>query len=170
MLQTAREAALEAGRVQLRFYGKLKLSEIGQKSKNDFVTKVDKLCEKVIIRRILKKYPTHSIRAEESGVTQGDGNCWIIDPLDGTSNYIHQFPMFSVSIGVTHKGRLVAGVVYDPLHREMFTAVSGQGAFLNGRRFHVSKIKKLAVSMMSTGIPFRARNRFAQYFRSLKTI
>ena len=170
ILETAKAAALEAGRIQLKYYGKLSLSEISQKSKNDFVTKVDKLCEKTIIRRILKKYPSHSIHAEESGVTQGDGTRWIIDPLDGTSNYIHQFPMFSVSIGVTHRDRLVAGIVYDPLHREMFTAVRDGGAFLNGRRFRVSKTKKLAISMMSTGIPFRARKRFAQYFRSLKTI
>ena len=170
ILETARQAALEAGKIQLLYYGKLKTSEISQKSKNDFVTKVDKLCEKAIIRRILKKYPKHSIQAEESGITAGDSTRWIIDPLDGTSNYIHQFPMFSVSIGVIQNGRLIAGIVYDALHKEMFSAVRGGGAFLNGRRFRVSPTKKLATSLMSTGIPFRARSRFQQYFRSLKTI
>ena len=170
LLKIAHQAALEAGRIQLRYYGKLKRSEISQKSKNDFVTKVDKLCEKAIIGRIFKKYPKHSIQAEESGVTPGDSTRWIIDPLDGTSNYIHLFPMFSVSIGVVHENRLLAGVVYDPLHSEMFSAVRGQGAFLNGRRIRVTPTKRLATALMSTGIPFRARYRFEQYFRSLKTI
>ena len=170
MLETAKKAALEAGAIQLRYYGKLKGSEIGQKSKNDFVTKVDKLSEKAIVERILKKYPTHSIQAEEGGVTAGGVTHWIIDPLDGTSNYIHQFPMFAVSIGIVRGKKLLAGVVYDALHREMFTAIRGQGAFLNGRRFRVSPAQKLATALMSTGIPFRARNRFTQYFRSLKTI
>ncbi len=170
LLETARTAALEAGKLLLRHYGKLKRSEISQKSKNDFVTKVDKLSETAIIRHIQKKYPRHSIQAEESGVTRGDGTCWVIDPLDGTSNYIHQFPMFSISIGIVHEDRLNVGVVYDPLHQEMFSALQGQGAFLNRRRIHVSKTKKLASSLMATGIPFRARGRFEQYFRSLKVI
>ncbi len=170
MLDTAQTAALEAGRLLLSHYGKLKSSDIGQKSKNDFVTKVDKLSEKIIIHRIRQRYPDHSIQAEESGVTAGDGTCWVIDPLDGTSNYIHQFPMFSISIGILHEGQLSVGVVYDPLHREMFSALRGKGAFLNRRRIRVSKTKKLADSLMSTGIPFRARNRFQQYFRSLKVI
>jgi len=170
MLDTAQTAALEAGQILLSHYGKLKSFEINQKSKNDFVTKVDKLSEKTIIRRIRRQYPNHSIQAEESGITAGNETCWIIDPLDGTSNYIHQFPMFSVSIGILHEGQLCAGVVYDPLHREMFSALRGKGAFLNRRRIHVSKTRKLADSLMSTGIPFRARYRFQQYFRSLKAI
>ena len=170
ILETAKAAALEAGRIQLKYYGKLSLSEISQKSKNDFVTKVDKLCEKAIIRRILKKYPSHSIHAEESGVTQGDGTCWIIDPLDGTSNYIHQFPMFSISIGVRFEDKPLAAVVYDPLHKEMFTARKGDGAKLNGRRIRVSRVTALANALMATGIPFRARNRFEEYIASLKKI
>ncbi len=170
ILKTAKEAAWEAGELLLQYYGKLKHSEISQKSKNDFVTKVDKLSEKLIIDRIRKRYPHHAIQAEESGVTSGDETCWIIDPLDGTSNYIHQFPLFSVSIGVSEKGKLSAGVIYDPLHRETFTVLRGKGAFLNDRRIHVSGTKKLASSLMGTGIPFRARNRFRQYFKSLRTI
>ncbi len=170
MLETAKQAALEAGAIQLKYYGKLKTHEIGQKTKNDFVTKVDKACEKAIVARILKKYPAHSIQAEEGGFTEGSRTRWIIDPLDGTSNYIHQFPMFAVSIGVMQGPHHLAGVVYDALHDEMFTAVRGRGAFLNGKRFYASPTKKLAAALMSTGIPFRARKRFAQYFRSLKTI
>lgn len=170
VLETAQIAAMEAGRLLLKHYGKLKFSEINQKSKNDFVTKVDKLSEKCIIRRIRQKYPRHSIQAEESGLATGNSTCWMIDPLDGTSNYIHQFPLFSISIGVLHEGRLCVGVVHDPLHSEMFSAVQSKGVYLNRRRIHASKTKKLAQSLMSTGIPFRARNRFEQYFRSLKII
>ena len=170
ILNTARRASLEAGLLLMKHYGKLKRSEIGQKSKNDFVTKVDRMSEALIIRCIRRSFPGHSIQAEESGRTGGDGTCWIIDPLDGTSNYIHQFPMFAVSIGIAHRGALIAGIIYDPVHREMFAARRGGGAFLNGRRLRVSKIKKLADALMATGIPFRARSRFQQYFRSLQTI
>ena len=160
ILDVARRAAREAGKLQLKYYGKLRTSEINQKSKNDFVTKVDKMSEKLIIGRILRIFPGHSIQAEESGLTRGAGTRWIIDPLDGTSNYIHQFPIFAVSIGVTHRDRLVAGVIYDPLHDEMFTARRGGGAFLNGRRIRVNRTRRLANAFMATGIPFRARNRF----------
>jgi len=170
VLDTARKAALEAGKLQLKYYGKLKTGEISQKTKNDFVTKVDKMSESLIIQRIHESFPGHAIQAEESGVTPGSKTCWIIDPLDGTSNYIHQFPMFAVSIGVTESGIPVAGVIYDALHGEMFTAVKGRGAFLNGRRLRVSRTPHLAGAFMATGIPFRARNRFQKYFRSLKTI
>ena len=137
ILYTAKSAALEAGELLRKHYGKLKVSQIRQKSKNDFVTTVDKLSEKHIIRRILKAFPDHSIQAEEglptgqAEIVRGGGETrWIIDPLDGTSNYIHQFPMFAVSIGVVHRGVLVAGVVYDPLHREMFSAQKGRGPCL----------------------------------------
>ena len=170
LLKTAEEAALLAGKLLLKHYGKLKSSDISQKTRNDFVTKVDKMSEKLIIGHIRKTFPDHAILAEESGRAVGDNTCWIIDPLDGTSNYIHQFPMFCVSIGVAHKGVLVAGVIYDPVHRELFTTRKGGGARLNGRRFHASKIKRLSNALMATGIPFRARNRFGQYFQSLKTI
>ena len=123
ILITAKQAAMDAGKLLRKHYGKLKIAEISQKSRNDFVTTVDKLSEKMIIGRILKVFPDHSIQAEESGVSAGDGTCWIIDPLDGTSNYIHQFPLFAVSIGVAHRGTLIAGVIYDPLHQEIFAAV-----------------------------------------------
>ena len=177
IMGVARQAALDAGRLQLKYFGKLKTSEISQKSKNDFVTTVDKMSERLILGRILKIFPDHSVQAEESlpagqagGLTAGGGTRWIIDPLDGTSNYIHQFPMFAVSIGVAHQGKVIAGVIYDPLHRELFTAHRGGGAYLNGRRFHVSRVARLSGAFMATGIPFRARNRFQRYFRSLKII
>jgi myo-inositol-1(or 4)-monophosphatase len=119
---------------------------------------------------IRKNFPDHAIQAEESGINAGKKTLWIIDPLDGTSNYIHRFPMFSVSIAVMIKNSLELGVVYDPLHRELFTAVKGRGAYLNGRRIRVSKVSKLSSSFMATGFPFRARDRFNQYVRSFEKI
>jgi myo-inositol-1(or 4)-monophosphatase len=169
-LKVAIEAALAAGKIQLAHYGRLKGSEIRFKSRNDFVTKVDKACEDKIIRIIRRHFPEHGFLAEESGETDGRGTYWIIDPLDGTSNYVHRFPMFAVSIGVYTQGQIEAAVVYDALHKELFTAEKGKGAYLNGKRIHVSKIPALADAMMGTGIPFRARNRWKQYIRSLNDI
>ncbi len=151
-------------------YGKLKNSQISTKSKNDFVTDLDKRSEGIIVSVIKEHFPNHGILAEEGGLGKGDGTLWIIDPLDGTSNYIHQFPMFSVSIGVLRENTLRAGVIYDPLHKEMFTAQKGKGAFLNGKRVRVTRVKRLADSLMATGIPFRARDRFDEYLKSFEKI
>ena len=170
VIATAERAALDAGQLLMKHYGKLKSSQISQKSRNDFVTTVDKSSERLIIARIQKNFPDHSIHGEESGRSGDGGTCWIIDPLDGTSNYIHQFPMFTVSIGVSHQGQMQAGVVYDPVHRELFSAVKGKGSYLNGKRFYVSPVKRLADGLIATGIPFRARDRFEPYFESLRRI
>ena len=183
-LDVAREAALAAGKLLMNSYGKLEKSQISTKSRNDFVTEIDKRSEKLIISIIRKYFPDHSILAEESGMNAGAEETlpacrtgrratslqWIIDPLDGTSNYIHQFPIFSISIGVMEKGEFVAGVVYDPIHRELFNAEKGKGAYLNRARIHVSKTRRLADSLMATGIPFRARERFDQYMGSFSKI
>ena len=176
-LEVAKEAALLAGKLLMSSYGKLKKSQISTKSRNDFVTEIDKKSEKLIISIIKKNFPNHSILAEESGMNKGPVETlhatsllWIIDPLDGTANYIHQFPMFSISIGVLEKGALKAGVIYDPLHKELFSCEQGRGSYLNGSRIHVSKTKLLADSMMATGIPFRARGRFDPYMKSFKKI
>ncbi len=166
----AEKAALEAGALLLRSYGKLKSSQIHTKSKNDFVTELDKRSEKLIIAAIRQSFPHHSIQGEESGLTEGEGALWIIDPLDGTANYIHQFPMFSVSIGIAVKGVLEAGVIYDPVHHELFSARRGGGAYLNKKPIHVSQVKDLSDALMTTGIPFRGRNRFDEYISSFKQI
>lgn len=164
-------AAETAGKLLLASYGKLKSTQISAKSKNDFVTVLDKKSEEAVIRVIRRFFPDHGILAEEGGTRNTGAECvWIIDPLDGTSNYIHCFPMFAVSIGVAVKGVICAGVVHDPLHREMFYTERGSGAFLNKKRFRVSKTAKLADALMTTGIPFRARNRYDEYFDSLKLI
>lgn len=171
LVNTAKRAALSAGRLLMRHYGKLNPSQISQKSRNDFVTEVDKASEKLIASLIRKEFPRHAIQGEEGGLSEGDeGTRWVIDPLDGTSNYIHCFPLFSVSIGVRHEGRTVAGVIYDPLHKELFSASDGKGARLNGKPIRVSSIQTLSDALMTTGIPFRARDRFEEYIESLKRI
>ena len=163
-------AAQKSGALLMSSYGKLKDSQIHAKSKNDFVTELDRQSEKLVISTIKKSFPDHSIQAEESGTSHGDGTWWIIDPLDGTANYIHHFPLFSVSIGVVHRGSLIAGVVFDPVHKELFTAEKGKGAFLNGKKIRVSKTPSLSTAFMATGIPFRARGRFEEYLRSFGNI
>lgn len=170
LLQVAKIAALSAGKILMHSYGKLKSSQISSKSKNDFVTEIDKKSEACVIKIIKSYYPDHSIQAEESGVHQGALTRWIIDPLDGTSNYIHHFPAFSVSIGVMENGVLTTGVIYDPLHNELFCAQKGKGAYLNNKPILVSSTQKLSTAFMATGIPFRARGRFDEYIRSFEKI
>ncbi len=170
ILEVAVEAALQAGKLLLSSYGKLKVSDIKTKAKNDFVTKIDKHAEELIISKIKRHFPDHGILAEETGKSPGHETLWIIDPLDGTSNYIHEIPMFSISIGAIEKGRLKAAVIYDPIHRELFTAEEDEGAFLNKRRIHVTTVKRLSDALMTTGIPFRARDRFDEYMASFRTI
>ncbi len=151
-------------------YGKLKDSQIGTKSKNDFVTELDKKSEQLILSVIKKYFPDHGFQAEESGTQSGTGVVWIVDPLDGTANYIHRFPLFSVSIGVIENNLIKAGVVYDPLHRELFTAEMGKGAFLNHKRISASPTKALSDALLTTGIPFRSRQRFNEYMDSFRAI
>ncbi|MBI4432393.1 MAG: inositol monophosphatase [Candidatus Omnitrophica bacterium] len=170
LLDTAVQAAEKAGALLLSSYGRLKNSQIRVKTKNDFVTELDKASEELIIRTIRKSFPSSAFQAEESGNTAGGDLLWIIDPLDGTANYIHQFPLFAVSIAVMEKGVLNAGVIYDPLRKELFTAEKGKGARLNRKTIRVSPVARMADAMMATGIPFRARNRFKEYFASLETI
>ncbi len=169
-LKVAVTAAKRAGKLLMASYGKLKNSDISIKSKNDFVTTLDKRAEELIIDTIKEHFPDHSIQAEESGLSTGSSVCWVIDPLDGTANYIHQFPMFSISIGVMEGESLVTGVIFDPLHRELFSAEKGKGATLNRRPIHVSAVKDVSDALMTTGIPFRARDRFEQYMASFQRI
>jgi myo-inositol-1(or 4)-monophosphatase len=171
LLAVAKQAALSAGKLLKAHYGKLKASQISTKSKNDFVTELDKKSEQLIISIIKKNFPDHAIVAEESGKSSGAGDIlWVIDPLDGTSNYIHHFPLFSVSIGILIGGEPATGVVFDPIHEEIFTAIKGKGAYLNGRKIRVSRTALLQDAFMTTGIPFRARERFDRYMESFREI
>ncbi len=156
MLTVALNAARKAGQIAVQAIDRLDKVTIESKSRNDFVTQVDKAAEKEIIYQLHKAHPEHFIRGEESG-DHGDENSeyhWIIDPLDGTTNFIHGIPHFAVSIACLHKNRLTHAVVYDPMKREEFTASRGRGAFLNGRRIRVSDLRSFDTALLGTGIPF----------------
>jgi len=131
-------AARSASRIVLQYYGRIDLLNVNQKSRNDFVTEVDRQSEQIIIQELRSKFPSHGILAEESGQQQGDEFLWIIDPLDGTTNYLHGIPQFAISIALQYRGRLEHGVIYDPLREELFTASHGDGALVNNRRLRVS--------------------------------
>ncbi|MCW9023967.1 MAG: inositol-1-monophosphatase [Gammaproteobacteria bacterium] len=158
MLNIAVRAARNAGDIIARYADQVDMLTITEKSQNDFVSEVDKAAEQEIIQVIQKAYPDHSILAEESGHTKGkdDNYEWIIDPLDGTTNFLYGFPQFAVSIALRHKGRLTQAVVYDPMRQELFSASRGQGAQLNGRRIRVSARKDLKGALIGTGIPYRS--------------
>lgn len=156
MLNIATKAARQAGGVILRHLDRLDRLTVAQKDTNDFVTEVDQLAESEIIRVLHAAYPDHAVLAEESGSYAGNDYRWIIDPLDGTTNFLHGYPQFSVSIALSHKGVLEQGVVFDPLRNEMFTASRGRGAQLNDRRIRVSNTHKLGACLIGTGFPFRA--------------
>ncbi len=154
MLNIGIRAARAAGEIIIRNLEQVSDIQIHEKGLNDYVSEVDRKAESVIIDTILKAYPRHSILAEESG-NSGEGDYqWIIDPLDGTTNYLHGFPQFAVSIGLKHADTLEQAVIYDPLRQELFTASRGSGAYLNNRRIRVSKRKDLNGSLLGTGFPF----------------
>jgi myo-inositol-1(or 4)-monophosphatase len=154
MLNIAIKAARRAGDTIVRSMHSLDTLTVTSKGRNDFVSEVDRKAEQAVIDIIRKTYPSHGIMAEESGDQAGEDFLWIIDPLDGTTNFLHGFPQFSVSIGVQHKGRMEHGVVYDPLRQEIFSASRGAGAQLNERRIRVSKAQSLDGSLLGTGFPY----------------
>jgi myo-inositol-1(or 4)-monophosphatase len=149
--------------------------EIRTKQANDFVTQVDKAAEDAIIDIVRAAYPDHGFLAEESGETRGSSiagaeTVWIIDPLDGTTNFIHGFPQYAVSIGVQHRGAMTHAVVYDPVKNELFTASKGSGAFLNDKRLRVTKCLKLGAALVGTGFPFKEMERMDRYLKQLRRI
>jgi myo-inositol-1(or 4)-monophosphatase len=154
MLNTAVKAARRAGNLIYRSADRLDHLTVTKKSHGDFVSEVDRAAEQTIIQTLLEAYPDHAILAEESG-THGESDfVWIIDPLDGTTNFLHGFPQFSVSIALQHKGIITQAVVYDPVKNELFTANRGRGAFLNDKRLRVTKRVNLADSLIGTGFPY----------------
>jgi len=166
MLNVAIKAARAAGSIINRAALDVEAVRISQKQVNDFVTEVDHASEAAIIDTLLTAYPDHGILAEESGSQHGNPNAdhiWIIDPLDGTTNFIHGFPVYCVSIALQVRGRMEQAVVYDPSRNDLFTATRGRGAFLNERRIRVSKRVRLQESLISTGFPFRKGDDFNQY-------
>jgi len=155
LLNVAVMAAHRAGDTLTRKMVNLAKLKVEKKGHNDFVSDADHAAEKAVISVIQKHYPDHAIHAEESGKQGESDTVWIIDPLDGTTNYLHGFPVFAVSIGVQHKGRMEHGVVYDPSRQELFTASRGQGAQLDGHKIRVSGRKALDSALIGTGFPFR---------------
>ncbi|HUJ88012.1 MAG TPA: inositol monophosphatase family protein [Burkholderiales bacterium] len=173
ILSIAIKAARRAGSVINRATLDGAILEVRSKRAHDFVTQVDKDAEEAAMRVIRGAYPEHSILAEESGENLGGAKTdyrWIIDPLDGTTNFIHGFPQFCVSIGVEHRGTLAHAVVYDPGRNELFTASKGRGAFLNDRRLRVTRCQKLDDALVGTGFPFKELSRVDPYLRQLRTI
>lgn len=155
-LNIAVKAARRAATVINRASTQLELLTVESKSPNDFVTEVDRAAEKAIIDVLRDAYPGHGILAEESGESGADSEfVWIIDPLDGTTNFIHGFPQYAVSIALTKNGVLEHGVIYDPTSNELYTASRGSGAYLNDRRIRVSRRVRLADSLIGTGFPYR---------------
>ncbi len=174
MLNIAVKAARRAGQIINRASLDLGHIKVSVKQQSDFVTEVDRAAEASIIETLQEAYPLHSILAEESGAiagSKGDSEYqWIIDPLDGTTNFIHGFPQYAVSIALVHKGVLSHAVVYDPTANELFTASKGAGAFLNDKRLRVSQRAKLAESLIGTGFPYRMFDHVDSYlaiFREL---
>jgi myo-inositol-1(or 4)-monophosphatase len=178
MLQTAVEAALEAGKLLKQHLGRVR--DIREKSgqEKNLVTEIDRKSEELIIGIIRRHHPGHAILAEESGRGGSESEFkWIIDPLDGTTNYAHGFPVFCVSIALEQSGTVIAGVIYDPNFDEIFTAEKGKGAFLNGRRMRVSQVDSLGKSLLVTGFPYtiaenpsHAIEHFIRFLRSAQAV
>ena len=170
MLHTAVRSVREGGRVILMYFDQLDRLEYSSKGRNDYVSQADVEAERAVLDVLTRAYPDHGNIAEERGEREGSEYTWVIDPLDGTTNFLHGFPMFAVSVAVKRAGVLEHGVVYDPLHDEMFTASRGEGAQLNGKRIRVSTTRKLAPSLLGTGFPFRDLGIIEPWMRSFQSL
>lgn len=171
MLRKAIEASRLAGESIRHYANQVGKLDVENKAHNDFVSKVDREAEMQIVRLLQRAYPDHAFCGEESGHIAGESEYeWIIDPLDGTTNFLYGLPHYSVSIALKQKGRLMVGVVYDPLRDETFAAARGDGATLNGRRIRVSERPSLQNALLATGIPFRADQNVDLYMQSLKAL
>jgi myo-inositol-1(or 4)-monophosphatase len=173
MLNMAVKAARAAGAIINRASLDIEAVRVSQKQANDFVTEIDQASEKVIIETLLEAYPDHGILGEETGSIHGNPNAshiWIIDPLDGTTNFIHGFPVYCISIALSVNGKLEQAVVYDPTRNDLFTATRGRGAFLNDRRIRVSKRTRLQECLLSTGFPYRPEDDINKYLKLMGEI
>jgi myo-inositol-1(or 4)-monophosphatase len=170
ILNIAVKAARRAAGVINRASLQLDLITVQSKSPNDFVTEVDRAAEAAIIDVLRETYPEHAILAEESGRSGDSEYCWIIDPLDGTTNFIHGFPQYAISIALARNNVVEHGVVFDPVRNELFTASKGSGAFLNDRRIRVSRRTRLSESLIGTGFPFRGDEDIDAYLNAFREI
>ena len=171
MINTAKHAAFEAGKILKQHFRKINQHDIREKTKNDYLTFVDEKAEKKIIDIIQKKYPEHSILAEESGKQNKDAEiCWIIDPLDGTKNFINGIPIFAVSIAVQINEKIIASVVLDVMQDDLYSAEKSKGAFLNDSIINVSSENNIEKSLLATGFPFKNKIRLNPYMDCFKEI
>lgn len=169
-LTIAVSAARAAGRIIMRHFNQVEQLTIKSKSRNDFVSEVDHMAEQEVIGVIRRAYPDHAILAEESGADGHSDFVWIIDPLDGTTNYLHGLPHFAVSIAMQYRGKIEHAVVYNPWSQELFTASRGQGAQVDGRRIRVSKARSLDGSIIGSGFPFRQNQNIDTYLPMLRHV
>jgi myo-inositol-1(or 4)-monophosphatase len=167
LLNIAVRAARRAGEVIVRSLNRLESLTVSSKGRNDFVTEVDHAAEQEIIGIIRRHHPQHAFLAEESGRSGTHDTLWIIDPLDGTTNFLHGFPVFAVSIACEIRGRLEHAVVYDPMRGELFTASRGAGAHLDNHRMRVSKARTLEGALIATGFPYRANLRYLDTYLAM---
>ncbi len=167
LVNIATSAARRAGELIMRSLERAGGVAVSEKSRNDFVSEVDRAAEQAVIATIRKAYPSHGILAEESGRHEGDEYTWVIDPLDGTTNFLHGLPHFAVSVACRHRDRAEAGVVFDPVRNELFTAARGGGAQLDGRRLRVSRHQGLDGALIGTGFPFRKNRRWMQPYLAM---
>jgi myo-inositol-1(or 4)-monophosphatase len=171
LLNIAVRAARRAGDLIVRHVDRVPSLHVQAKGRNDFVSEIDQLAERDIVETVRRVYPDHGFLCEESGRSGGDEVIWIVDPLDGTTNFLHGFPTFAVSIAVEVRGRLEQAVIYDPMRQELFTASRGGGAQLDGRRIRVSKQITLDGALIGTGFPYRANARWIdEYMAMLKAV
>jgi len=171
LLNIAIRAARRAGDLIVRNLDRVPTLGVRAKSRNDFVTEIDQLAERDIIETIRRAHPDHAFLGEESGRSGSGDFLWIIDPLDGTTNFMHGFPQFAVSVACEVRGRMEHGVVYDPMRQELYTASRGDGAQLDGKRIRVSKQAELEGALVGTGFPYRANARWIdEYLQMLKTV
>jgi len=156
-LETSVEIAREAGALLSKYFERRVTFEL--KGEHDLVTEADRASEQLVIERLSSHFPSHSIVAEEGGGHIGSSEyCWYVDPLDGTTNFAHGFPMYNITMALEQSGELIAGVIFDPEHNELFTAERGSGAYLNNRRIRVSKVSQLENTLVATGFPSRKRH------------
>jgi len=170
VLNVAIEAAYAAGKIMRQQIHHVDAIPVERKARHDYVCEVDKACEAEIVREIKRYYPDHAFLCEESGKTGDDKHVWVIDPLDGTSNYLHGIPHFAVSIAQQVNGRTEHGVVYDPMREELFTASKGGGAFMNNKRLRVSARTELEGAVLATAFPFRERNKLQDYAKIFQAV
>ena len=170
-LNVAVKAARRAGQIINRAALELDSLQVARKGQSDYVTQIDRAAEDAIKEILLEAYPSHGILAEETGKTPGKSEFeWIIDPLDGTTNFIHGFPQYAISIALAQEGQVAHGVIYDPIRNELFTASKGRGAFLNDRRVRVSRADRLTDSLIGTGFPYRVFDRVDAYMGAFREL